>query len=255
MYCLADAESRFFNDAGYLRLRTPLPEGCVERMTAVIRDHFKREVPPFRVNKDGRVRRLDQLIGRDPIFLESLRLPQALLPLQSLLGPNIEIPLYRHNHATMNYKGDVPFRLHRDILQWSRALVTAFIYLEQSTVENGCTHVVPGTQSLPFAGMPPDGGGGNWADDHEEYKFVTGQVLPVPMEKGGVLLIDSLLFHSVGENSTEESRMSMTFAFHSVDDLSGLKDDPRRVLLCGERIYMGSDSKHVSGLLSNPDGY
>lgn len=79
---------------------------------------------------------------------------------------------------------------------------------------------MPGSHRLPFAEMPPDGGGGNWADDHDEYQFVPAQALPVSMPVGSVRLIDSLLFHTVGYNSTNQDRMSMTFAVHSVDELT-----------------------------------
>jgi phytanoyl-CoA hydroxylase len=250
MNSLSETEIRFFRDTGYFKAKETLPDENVERMVSVIKDHIERKIQPYRVNSKGVIRRLDQVLSRDPIFLETLRLPAILDPLQSLLGPNIEIALYRHNHSTLNLAGDIPFRFHRDILQWSRTIVTALIYLEESSIENGCTYVVPSTHFLPFAGMPPDGGGGNWAGDHSEYQFVEAQAIPVPMQRGGVLFINSLMFHSVGVNSTSKSRMSSTFAFHSVDDLSETTSDSKRLLLTGERIYMGSDKKHVSGSLA-----
>jgi len=96
--------------------------------------------------------------------------------------------------------------------------------------------------------MPPDGGGGNWADDHHEYQFVISQALPVPMPAGGVLFIDSLAFHSVGANSTGSSRVSLAFACQSVDELTRGHGE-ERVLVAGNRIYRGSDQRAVSGLL------
>lgn len=248
-FALSSDEQRFFADTGFLRIPHALPDDYVRKMKDVVIDHLKSKVPPCRINSNGEVCRLDQVLARDPIFLDALQLPQLLHPLQSLLGPNIEVLLYRHNHATRNVRGDIPFRLHRDILQWSRSTVTAFIYLEDATTDNGCTHIVPSTHTLPFAGMPPDGGGGNWVDDHDEYHFALNQAVAVPMKQGQVLLINSLMFHSVGKNITERSRMSTTFAFHSVDELSGITHDTKRTLLCGESIYMGSDYKKVSGLL------
>lgn len=253
MYFLTTEQNRFFRDTGYIRLTEKIPENYLEKLRNVILRDMENKVQPYRVNEKGQVRRLDRLVDRDPIFLEVLRLPIISHPLQSLLGPNVELTRFRHNHATLNSKDDIPFKLHRDILQWSRSVVTALIYLEEATVENGCTHIVPTTQYLPFAGMPPDGGGGNWAVDHELYHHVLSQALPIPMPRGGILLLDSLAFHSVGINSTGQTRMSMTVAFHSVDELSGLEDDPKRTLLVGQRIYKGSDKQKVSGLLQKPD--
>ena len=55
-----------------------------------------------------------------------------------------------------------------------------------------------------------------------------------------MLAIDSLIFHRIGENVTNQSRMSMTVGYHSVDEL--LDDvQPKRLLVQGERIYMGND--------------
>lgn len=220
----------------------------MSHLRALVDREFSERIAPYRVNEAGAICRIDRVIDRDPLFLDTLRLPAVLDPLRSLLGPNVELLRFRHNHATLNLRDDIPFRLHRDILHWTRGVVTAFIYLEDAGIDNGCTHVVPGSQYLPFAGMPPDGGGGNWADDHDEYRFVMNQALPVPMQAGGVLFLDSLAFHSVGVNSTASSRLSLTFAFQSVDELTRRNGD-ERVLVAGERIYMGSDRKAVSGLL------
>ena len=35
--------------------------------------------------------------------------------------------------------------MHRDVRQWSRTICTVLFYLEETTVENGCTIAVPGT--------------------------------------------------------------------------------------------------------------
>lgn len=248
-YKLSTDQIRFFRDAGYLRLGVKLQDSFIDKMTSIIKAHFENKVPPFRVNDKGEIKRLDQLLSRDPIFLEVLRLPEILQPLQSLLRSNIEILKYRHNHATLNFFNDIPFRLHRDIQQWSRPVISVFIFLEDSLYENGCTHIVPTSQFLPFAGNQSDDGGGNWADEHEIYKFVIEQALPIPMPKGGILILDSLAFHSVGLNTTNSSRISTVFAFHSVDDLHDCPSDNSRILLSGTRFYKGTDKLKFSGSL------
>lgn len=173
-YELTEPEVRFFRSAGYVRGRGRLDPDRVSRLRGLVGQQFEHRIAPYRVNETGTICRIDQVIDRDPLFMDTLCLPPVLDPLLSLLGPNIELLRFRHNHATRNLQGDIPCRLHRDILQWTRGIVTAFIYLEDTGVENGCTHIVPGSQYLPFAGMPPDGGGGNWADDHDEYRFAGG---------------------------------------------------------------------------------
>lgn len=246
---LSNEQIRFFRDSGYLRLNARLTNEQVSGMSIIIKDHIQRKVPPYRVNEAGELRRIDQILDRDPLFLEILRLPEIIEPLEALLGPNIEILKFRHNHATLNLGDDIPFRLHRDIQQWSRPIVSLFIYLEDSSVENGCTHIVPTSQLLPYAGAQSLDGGGNWADEHELYRFVIEQALPIPMPKGGLLLLDSLAFHSVGLNTSCTSRMSVVFAFHSSDVLTKNHTDSTRLLLSGRRCYKGTDVLEISGSL------
>ncbi|MGH9212490.1 MAG: phytanoyl-CoA dioxygenase family protein [Acidimicrobiales bacterium] len=242
-----------FRHNGFLRLQHRVPANHVAAMREVIDREIARASPPLRRNDAGQVHRLDRLLDRSPVFLDVLRLPKVIDPLRSLLGPNLFVLRNRHNHATTNRPGDIPFRLHRDIVQWSRPVVTAIVHLEETRVDNGCTHVVPGSHLAAFAGMAPDGGGGNWADDHPEYQAFGGQALPVPMPAGGVLVFDSLLFHSVGTNTTGGTRMSAAFAFHSTDELDD-SAQPQRVLLCGERIYKGND-RHYPPHEPSPHGH
>ncbi len=228
-----------FRRAGFLRARGAVGPGMIGRMRQVIARDLREKRRPFRTDADGNPIRLDAVSRRDPVFLDALRSPAVTGFLAPLLGPNIVLLQSRHDHATLNRRGDIPFRLHRDILQWSRPIVTVIIYIDDAPFERGCTHVVPGSHLEAYAGMPPDGGGGNWADDHEEYRHLLDQSVPVPMESGDLLVLDSLAFHSVGRNATGQTRMSSTFAMRSVDELDRASD--RHVLLTGGWVYKGND--------------
>lgn len=108
-------------------------------------------------------------------------------------------------------------------------------YLEESTVESGATLVVPGTYHFPGV----EGG----LHDHEWLQALFDQAVPVPMPRGGMLITDSMIVHSVGRNTTDGTRTSMTFGFHSVDELSDF-DNPKTILLRGERTYSGNDARY-----------
>jgi ectoine hydroxylase-related dioxygenase (phytanoyl-CoA dioxygenase family) len=201
--------------------------------------HINKKIGPYHCDNQQRVVRLDNIIDREPIFQEVFTSPFILEPLISLIGPNIELVRNRHNHATLNLKGASTPRLHRDVLQWSRSLVTVILYLEAATIENGCTHLIPGSHFFPFIGTPNNGG--TWMDEHSIYADFLNQSLPVPMPEGGVLIFDSLIFHAPGNNMTEGTRMTVTMGYHSVDELSD-QDDPKRLLVHGERLYRGNDT-------------
>jgi ectoine hydroxylase-related dioxygenase (phytanoyl-CoA dioxygenase family) len=156
----------------------------------------------------------------------------------SLLGPNVEFIRNRHNHATLRLRDDGSARLHRDVLQWSRTIVSVLVYLEDSTMENGCTRVIPGTHILESSMASPSH---DDADRIEEAGLM-GQMVPVPMPAGGLLAIDSMIFHGVGANSTDGTRTSMTLGYHSLDELMDVEND-MRVLVRGERLYQGNDRR------------
>jgi len=187
-------------------------------------------------DRQGHVVRLSDLWNRGAIFRQAVTAPEALDALESLLGPDIELILNRHNHATLRLADEGTDYLHRDILQWSRGIVTVLFFLEETTVENGCTQVIPGTHLL-FPGFRSV----NITEDEALRRAeILDQTVPVPMPPGGMLVIDSLLIHGAGRNRTEGSRMSMTMGYHSADELSNV-ENPRRVLVRGEHRYLGND--------------
>src|SRR5262245_54440334 len=121
---LTPEQVSLFRHNGFLKLPEPLPAETVAALKETILRHICEEVAPIVRDKQGRVVRISNLWGRDPLFDAVLTCPQVLDPLESLLGPNIELILNRHNHATLRMAEDPGNYFHRDILQWSRSIVT-----------------------------------------------------------------------------------------------------------------------------------
>jgi phytanoyl-CoA hydroxylase len=234
---LTPEQVQLFRHNGFIKLPGRLPPERVRQLIQTIRQQICEEVEPVVRDKQGRVVRLSNIWDRGPLFRETMTCPEVLDPLESLLGPNIELIRNRHNHATLRLaeEGEGTDYTHRDVMQWTRSIVTVLFYLEETTVENGCTRVIPGTHLLPGIGSLPLA-----QDEAIQRAGILDQAVPVPMPAGGLLAIDSLVMHSAGQNRTDGSRMSMTVGYHSVDELSGV-DNPKRALVRGERIYMGND--------------
>jgi len=117
---------------------------------------------------------------------------------------------------------------------WSRSSSI----LEETTLENGCTFVIPGSHLLPSASSASL----RLAEDETVKRMdVLDQAVPVPMPAGGLLALDSFVMHAAGTNKTTGTRMSMTAGYHSVDELSRV-ENPSRVLVRGTRIYLGNDA-------------
>ncbi|MCY3765445.1 MAG: phytanoyl-CoA dioxygenase family protein [Gemmatimonadetes bacterium] len=229
---LTSEQVHLFRHNGFLKLKDRLREDRSEKLRKAIWRNIHEEVEPAVRDPEGRIIRLSGVVSREPVFLETATCPLVLDPLESLLGPNIELIKNRHNHATLRLASeDRPERMHRDVRQWSRTIATVIFYLEETTVENGCTLVVPGSHHFPGVdGRLYDEA---WALD------LLDQALPVPMPEGGMLVIDSMIMHGVGQNRTDGTRMSMTMGYHSVDEISDMVN-PHRMLVRGERPYDGN---------------
>jgi len=228
-----------FRQCGYLILPTRLPDSAVARLKQAVLADVDSEVAPVVRDDTGRVVRLSALLDRGPAYEETVRSEWVIEPLSDLLGPNILALKNRHNHATMNFKSHKRDDFHRDNLQWSRGLLTVIFYLEDTTVENGCTQVVPGTHLLPGINHLHKLSGVDWI----EQSGLLDQALPLPIEAGRMLAIDSTVFHRAGTNRTDGSRMSITIGYQAVDELSD-EVDPTRLLVAGQRIYAGNDRKN-----------
>lgn len=220
-----------FRIVGYVKLPVVLPQETVRALLEAIQRDIELAVEPVVRNQEGRIVRLSNALDRAPIFRQVATSPLVLDPLEDLLGPNIEMLRNRHNHATLRLPDPRSEALHRDVPQWSRAIVTVLFYLEESTCEKGATQLVPGSHLLP-------GARGLWDREAISRAGLAEQVVRVEMPAGGLLAIDSLLWHGVGPNRTSQTRTSMTIGYHSADDLASV-EDPQRILVRGTRSYAG----------------
>lgn len=238
------AEELFlFQHNGYLRVPQALDPAVVTQLGATILRHADERIPPI-VCEDpecpgqpkkgdipgARVLRLSKVMERDPIFWTAACAPRLVAALTQLLEPNIDLVLNRHNHATLRPPGAAQLEWHRDVANWSRPIVTAIFYLEESTIESGCTYVVPGSQQMLAYHGTLSGHG-----RLDTLGRLGQQAVPILAQAGDVLLMHGLVLHSAGANRSDRSRMSMTLGYHAADEL-GAREEPQKRLVAGERI-------------------
>ena len=246
---LEPEELDLFRHNGFIKLPTRLSADLVEGLKAAALEDIRNEVEPV-ARRDGDVDRISGLWDRGGVFQQAIACDEILGPLESLLGPNIEFMLNRHNHIYLrDSKSMASIELHRDCRVWSRNLLSVLVYLEDTHLENGCTYVVPGSHHLStlsnFAYIRERGArGGSPRKKEELFEIAWSQAIPLPMPAGGLLAMDGLLLHAAGRNQTNGTRMSMTLGYHSADEFS-LPDDRKHVLVRGERKYGGNDVRSM----------
>lgn len=231
-------QTHFYN-CGYLKFGSILNNDVVNELREFV--YKEKELQLASGNTQAKIY---GLYDRNPELMDKLvRNKELIRAVSNILGPNIIFVKNRHNQAAINSKTDTKTeaRLHRDILQPSRGLLTVAVYLEDSTIANGATNVIPGSHTLPSVGVPQQNGGGTWMDEHQEYDGIADQAIPISMKAGDVLLFNGMLFHSVGNNTTNKTRASIILGFRSNDELDDNYDEVRQLIVSGENIYRGND--------------
>ncbi|MGH8904528.1 MAG: phytanoyl-CoA dioxygenase family protein [Egibacteraceae bacterium] len=233
---LPSTNAAFFREQGYLHISGVLSEQRVDEIRSAAKT-LTAELPP---RHDGSVR-LDQVVSMS-CEVDTLATSRTLLThLAALIGENIELIENRHNHLTTSRSGSQG-RLHRDIVQWTRNMVTVIAYLTDCLDLGVATQVVPGSHWWPCLGKLNNGG--TWMDAVSPYSDLVGQALPVPTRAGDVLVMDGMLYHAAGGAGTGE-RTVVCLAYRSVDELAAGASAPHCRLVAGARIYRGSIACNV----------
>jgi phytanoyl-CoA hydroxylase len=240
---LTPEEFFLFDHNGYYLVKQALQPDVLEALKATITRQAEERVAPI-VSEDperpgyskngdiagARVLRLSKVLTRDPIFRTAASSARLIAVLQDLLGPNVDVVLNRHNHVTLRPPGAAQLEWHRDVANWSRPVISAVFYLEDSTLENGCTRILPGSHHMLAYHALLSGHG-----RMDTLERLGDQALPVPASAGDVLLMNGLAIHGAGANRTDATRMSMTLGYHAADEL-GSREEPEKLLMAGERV-------------------
>lgn len=240
---LTTEEFFLFDHNGYYLVKQALEPDVLETLKATITHHAQERIAPIvcedperpGFGKSGdipgtRILRLSKVLTRDPIFRTAASSAKLIAVLQDLLGPNVDVVLNRHNHVTLRPPGAAQLEWHRDVANWSRPVISAVFYLEDSTLENGCTRILPGSHHMLAYHSHLSGHARMDTLDR-----LGNQAVPVPACAGDVLLMHGLAIHGAGANRTNATRMSMTLGYHAADEL-GSREEPEKLLLAGERV-------------------
>jgi phytanoyl-CoA hydroxylase len=234
------APAVFFQAAGYLRVPGLIDVARVEQLRDLAY-RIAEDADHEHVGRSPEKTRIDQMVSFDTTYLEVATSDQVLDALEPVLGPNIELIENRHNHVSI-YRSATTDRLHRDILQWSRSILTVLVYLSDCTDLDSATRVVPGSHLWPCIGKPNNGG--TWMAEVEPYASLLDQAVAVPAGAGDAVLMHGQLYHAGASLSPTGPRIVLTLSYRSVDELA--EEPPARSrLVRGNRIHRGRGATRV----------
>src|SRR5262245_16937063 len=175
------------------------------------------------------VRRIFDPIARHPAFHDLVLNPKILDVVENLIGPNIQL-----HHTKLNLKppssGEARFEWHQDYPFFPHTnfdLLAVMIYLDDSTEENGCLTIIPGSHQWGPRNhlFAKDGAFSSQLEDKSVVNDPS-RWLRVPVPAGGMELHHCNMLHSSTANRGTKPRSAMVIQYRAADnaELGGNKD-------------------------------
>jgi len=227
----AAEQKRFYTRHGYLIVPGLLTPRELTRLRSALADvlgrarRVTRSTRTFRMVKglDGRyhVKRVWDPIAQHPAFFKLVFHPRILDVVERLIGPDIQLQQSRLTlkprtpHAWFDWHQDYPAFPHTNF-----ELLVVTVYLDDSTPDNGCLTVIPGSHRLgplphrfTFEGAP-------------RTELVDRRVVAdrsrwrrTPVAAGGIEVHHGNLLHSSEANLTDRPRSTLQLWYRAADNV------------------------------------
>jgi phytanoyl-CoA hydroxylase len=172
-------------------------------------------------------------LHHDPLFADVASDERVLEAVRQVLGPEVAVVLSRfsflgpgaygqpwHQDACQAACQDAHRYAPRDVHHLSSGPdhhVVAWLAVTEATLASGCPWVLPGSHTEPVHAHVPDRRPGSRPGDAEIASYIVDRDLdapvPVLMDAGDVLLIDSHLVHRWTDNHSHGSRAAMAYHY------------------------------------------
>ncbi len=162
---------------------------------------------------------------RFPGYFILMSNPKILDAVESLIGGEIFAnPVYNTRPKVPKVAaGAVPW--HQDKSYWpdanSNPVITVWIPLVDSTHENGCLHLIPGTHRKRVIGHHRENYSGTGFLEMNlkvvEREAKKRQIVALPMTKGSAILFNDRLLHSSTPNNSDHVRWSVDLRYQPTD--------------------------------------
>ncbi len=184
---------------GFTVIENVLPAEQIEVIRSKMDAIYEADIAHFGIEKLTAIRELGTLrfmMVADRYFLQLLAVPTVLTIMEAQLGPACIVHL-QNGIILLPQKQHQQAAFHQDYRRWMDGYTVsynAFFLIDDFTVENGGTYVVPATHRLET--QPSD-------------EFLSKHAHQVTGSAGSVLFFNSRLWHKGGSNLTDKPRRAM----------------------------------------------
>ncbi|MES2391601.1 MAG: phytanoyl-CoA dioxygenase family protein [Acidobacteriota bacterium] len=163
-----------------------------------------------------RVRNAFHLHHYSDIFLKAAKNPELLELLGSILGKPLRLYASQVFAKPALVGSIVPS--HQDMPYWPfepYEMISAWIAMDDSTIENGCVRHVAGSHKLGILPHAPSGVVGNSLSVVEDPRLKELTEVPVEVRKGSVILHHCLTVHRSEPNRSPKPRRGLIYVYMS----------------------------------------
>ncbi|MFI5355884.1 MAG: phytanoyl-CoA dioxygenase family protein [Opitutales bacterium] len=223
---LTPDQIQFYREAGYLGVEAVfstaevaelrrVTDEFVEKSRAVTANDAVFDLEPSHTPQTPRLRRLKDPIRQHEVYRRAIRHPAVLQIVSQLIGPGIA-----SNGNKLNLKlADVgsPVEWHQDWAFYPHTnddLLAVGVAMDDSTLENGCLLVIPGTHRGPLLDHHQDG---VFIGAITDPAFRPDGAVPITLKAGGISIHHTRLLHGSAPNRSAHARRLLLFQYCAAD--------------------------------------
>jgi ectoine hydroxylase-related dioxygenase (phytanoyl-CoA dioxygenase family) len=159
-------------------------------------------------------------LHRRPAFRSFLRDPRVIQIVLEAIGPDVDCFLSQFIFKNPGAWGQ-PW--HQDShyfpFEPARPIVAMWLSVTEATLDNGCLHILPGSQAEPVHNHIPDRREGALYGYVEIVDHDMGASQPCLLDPGDLLVFDSQLMHRSTDNGSRGIRAAMVWHFAAAGTL------------------------------------
>lgn len=252
---LIKAQVEQFNRDGFLVVRGAVDaetlgrlrettDQFIERSRRVTESNDVFELEPTHTPEQPRLCRLQHPVKQADIYWQVATSGEVLDCVEALIGPNIK---FHHSKLNMKVEKDsVEVGWHQDFAFFPHTnydLVACGIALDDSTVENGCLLVVPGSHcTLIYDHRDANREFvGKITEPEEDFAAATAQ--PVELKAGELSIHHVCAIHGSSKNTSNQPRRLLIFQYAACDAIALDKRPPANEF--NECVVRGQPATHA----------
>lgn len=155
-----------------------------------------------------------RLMWDDPFWVRLVSDPRLLDLVEPIIGPNIA--LFASHYISKPGGDGLPVLWHQDGSYWPlepMEVVTAWLAVDDSTAENGCMRVLPGSHHGPMLAHHQHDQQAVLGTEIRPEDLDTSGAVDVELPSGGVSLHHPLLVHGSNPNHSPRRRCGLTIRY------------------------------------------